>query len=321
RLRGVSTFGANTEPLVVIDGVIGGSLDTVDPNDIASIDILKDASAAAIYGSRGGSGVVLITTKSGRSGRFTVHYNGSIAAESVANTIDVMTAEEYRQVPGARDLGSSTDWLDVVTRTGTAQVHNISVGGGTASTNYRVSLNYRGGNGVGLKSGYDQLNARLNLSQRALNDRATFTLGLSTTSREAELGFSEAFNYAIIANPTMPIYDNTTTSETAGANYGGYAERDIFDFYNPLSLAEQGVNDKIESRLLMSLRAEYDFSDIVPGLTASAFYSQQRENDLMGAYVKKTAKRPGGQGRGLAGRATDERFNHLFETTVNYNKG
>src|SRR5690606_38888416 len=84
---------------------------------------------------------------------------------------------------------------------------------------------------------------------------------------------------------------------------------------------EQGVNDKTESRLLMSLRAEYDFSDVVPGLTASAFYSQQRENDMMGGYVKKTAKRPGGQGRGLAARATDARFNHLFETTLNYNKG
>ncbi|MDV3307475.1 MAG: TonB-dependent receptor [Cyclobacteriaceae bacterium] len=320
RLRGVSTFGANTEPLVVIDGVIGGSLDTVDPNDIASIDILKDASAAAIYGTRGGSGVVLVTTKSGRAGRMTVEYNGSVAAESIANTIDVMSADEYRQVPGARDLGSSTDWLDVVTRTGHAQVHNLSVGGGTGATNYRVSFNYRAEQGVGLRSGFDQINARLNLSQKALNDRATFTLGLSTTTKDAELGFSEAFNYAIIANPTMPIYDNTTDSPTAGANYGGYAERDIFDFYNPLSIVEQAVNDESQTRLLVSLRAEYDFSDIVEGLTASAFYSQQRENDWGGGYVKKTAKIPGGQGRGFAGRGTDIRFNHLFETTLNYNR-
>lgn len=321
RLRGVSTFGANTEPLVVIDGVIGGSLDTVDPNDIASIDILKDASAAAIYGSRGGSGVVLITTKSGRAGRVTVEYNASAAAESIANTIDVMSADEYRQVPGARDLGASTDWLDVVTRTGRAQVHNLSVGGGTQATTYRMSFNYRGEEGVGLMSGFDQLNARLNLTQRALNNRATFTLGLSTTSRDEEVGFSEAFNYAIISNPTMPIYDNTTDSPTAGANYGGYAERDIFDYYNPLSIAEQNFHDKTETRLLVSLRAEYDFSDIVEGLTASAFYSQQRETDAEGGYTKKTAKVPGGQGLGFAARGTEARFNHLFETTLNYNRG
>ena len=321
RLRGVSTFGANTEPLIVIDGVIGGSLDTVDPNDIASVDILKDASAAAIYGSRGGSGVVLITTKSGKAGRVSVEYNGSVAAESIANTIDVMSAEEYRQVPGARDLGSSTDWLDQVTRTGRAMVHNLSVGGGTPTTTYRVSFNYRGEEGVGKASGFDQLNARLNLSQKALNDRATFTFGLSTTSKDAELGFDEAFNYAIIANPTMPIYDNTTTSPTAGANYGGYAERDIFDFYNPLSIVEQTVNDKKETRFLVSLRAEYDFSDIVEGLTASAFYSQQRENDLAGAFARKTSKLGGGNGLGRAARGTEDRFNHLFETTLNYNKG
>src|SRR5690606_17059187 len=221
----------------------------------------------------------------------------------------------------ARDLGSSTDWLDLVTRTGVAQVHNLSVGGGTQSTNYRVSLNYRAQEGVGLNSGFDQLNARLNLTQRALNDRATFTFGLSTTSKDAQLGAPESFNYAIISNPTMPVYDNTTDSPTAGANYGGYAERDIFDYYNPLSIAEQLVNDKTETRFLMSLRAEYDFSDVVEGLSASAFYSQQRENDMFGGYIRKTAKIPGGQGRGLAGRATDARFNHLFETTVNYTKG
>ncbi|HEU5145291.1 MAG TPA: carboxypeptidase-like regulatory domain-containing protein, partial [Chryseosolibacter sp.] len=133
RLRGVSTFGANSEPLVVIDGVIGGSLNTVDPNDIASIDVLKDASAAAIYGSRGGSGVILVTTKSGKAGRVTVDYNGSYAIETVANTIEVMTAEEYLQVPGARDLGSNTDWLDLVTKQGNAMVHNLSLGGGTNS--------------------------------------------------------------------------------------------------------------------------------------------------------------------------------------------
>lgn len=321
RLRGVSTFGANTEPLIVIDGVIGGSLSTVDPNDIASIDVLKDASAAAIYGSRGGSGVVLITTKSGRAGRFSVEYNGSVATESIANTIDVMSAEEYLQIPSAQNLGSNTDWLDVVTRTGVAQVHNLSVGGGTQQTTYRVSFNYRGQQGVGKASGFDQLNARLNLTQKALNDRATFTLGLSTTSRDAELGFDEAFNYAIIANPTMPVYDNTTTSPTAGGNYGGYAERDIFDFYNPLSIVEQLVNDKKETRFLVSLRAEYDFSDVIDGLTGSAFYSQQRENDLGGVYARKTAKLGGSNGLGAAGRSTDQRFNHLFETTLNYHKG
>jgi TonB-dependent SusC/RagA subfamily outer membrane receptor len=126
RLRGIASFGANTEPLIVIDGVIGGSLNTVDPNDIASIDVLKDGSAAAIYGSRGGSGVILITTKSGKAGKMTVEYNGSFALEQVANTIDVMTADEYRQLPdqaSIRDFGANTDWFKEVTNDGNYQVH------------------------------------------------------------------------------------------------------------------------------------------------------------------------------------------------------
>jgi TonB-dependent starch-binding outer membrane protein SusC len=319
RLRGVSTFGANSEPLVVIDGVIGGSLSTVDPNDIASIDVLKDASAAAIYGSRGGSGVILVTTKSGKSGKVTVDYNGSYATESVARTIDVMSADEYRQVPGAIDLGSNTDWLDLVTQRGYAQVHNLSFSGGTASTTYRASINLRDTEGVGIGSGFTQLNARLNLSQKALKDRATFTLVLSTTSKYASYGSNAAFNYAIIANPTMPVYDNTTTSATAGARFGGYAERDIFDFFNPVSIAEQNTNDGTDTRLLMSLRAEYDFQDVISGLRSAVFYSQQREHDWRGGYRPKTSKF-GSPGLGNAYQNSTDRENQLFEWTLNYDK-
>lgn len=320
RLRGVGTIGANVEPLVVIDGVIGGSLSTVDPNDIASMDVLKDGSAAAIYGSRGGSGVILVTTKSGKSGRVMVDYNGSYAIENIANSIDVMSAEEYRQVPGHVDLGSNTDWLDVVTRQGTAMVHNLSLSGGTPQTTYRASVNVRNTEGIGIKSGFDQFNGRLNLSQKALKDRATFTLNFSSTQKDAQEGNTASFNYAMLANPTMPVYDNTLTSPTAGGAYGGYAERAIFDFFNPLSIVEQNERDKKQSSLLVSLRGEYDFSDFIDGLRASAFYSAQEEEDLYGASNKKTSKFGGRGGLGIAGRAVDKRYNELFETTVNYDK-
>ncbi len=320
RLRGVGTVGANVEPLVVIDGIIGGSLSTVDPNDIASIDVLKDGSAAAIYGSRGGSGVILVTTKSGKAGKVQVDYNGSYAIENVNNSIEVMSAEEYRQVPGHIDLGSSTDWLDVITRQGNAQVHNLALSGGSQSTTYRASLNIRNTNGVGLKSGFEQLNGRISITQKALKDRASFNVTLSSTTKDAQLGNAASFNYGILANPTMPVYDNTTTSPTAGARYGGYAERDIFDFFNPLSLVEQNERDEKETRQLASIRGEYDFSDLVEGLRFSMFYSAQRESDFFGFYNKKSAKFGGRNGLGFAGRGTDQRTNELFETTINYDK-
>lgn len=320
RLRGVGTIGANTEPLIVIDGVIGGSLNSIDPNDIASMDVLKDGSAAAIYGSRGGTGVILITTKSGKSGKVQVDYSGSVATESIARTVDFMDASEYRATTGSIDLGSSTDWLDVVTQNGNAMVHNISLSGGSKSTTYRTSFNYRGQNGIAINSGFDQINGRINLTQRALKDRATITMNFATTVRDAQYGFTESLRYAVIANPTMPVYDNTLTSPTHGGEFGGYAQRDIFDFFNPLAIAEQNSNDGKDSRLLASIRGEYDFSDFVEGLSASVFYSAQKESDIRGVYYTKTSKFRGYGRNGLAMRRTDQRNNELFETTINYAK-
>ncbi|MEL7428332.1 MAG: TonB-dependent receptor plug domain-containing protein, partial [Bacteroidota bacterium] len=115
RLRGLSTVGANTQPLIIIDGVPGADLTTVDPQDIASIDVLKDGSASAIYGTRGASGVILVTTKKGVAGNANIDYNGYVAFETVDRVVDVLTADEYRAFGGGTDLGSNTDWFDELT--------------------------------------------------------------------------------------------------------------------------------------------------------------------------------------------------------------
>ena len=322
RLRGIATFGANTEPLVVIDGIIGGNLNSVDPNDIASIDVLKDGSAAAIYGSRGGSGVILITTKTGKAGRFQVEYNGSAAVEDIGRTIKVMTADEYRQLSGAADFGSNTDWLDEVTELGNYQVHNLSLAGGQGGTSFRGSFNIRDANGIAINSGFNQLNGRFNLTQKALKDKATFTVNLSNTRKEAQYGFLESLRYAIISNPTMPVYDGalSTASPTGGGEYGGYAERGIFDYFNPVSIAEQNKNEGTDNTFIASLKAEYDFSDILPGIRASAFYSQQNLSEIRGQYYAKTSKWVGANRNGLGNKLTKQSFTELFETTINYDK-
>lgn len=313
RLRGISSIGENAEPLVVIDGVIGGSLSTVDPNDIESIDVLKDGSAAAIYGTRGSAGVILVTTKSGRSGRTVVEYNGSAAVENVARTIRVMTADEYRQVPNSIDLGGNTNWLDEVTRRGISHVHNLSLGGGNAATAYRVSVNSRNVEGVGINSGFNQINARLNLTQKALKDKAIFTTNISTTTVDRRFGNENSFRYAIVSNPTVPVRSQLPQD----APFGGYTERDIFDWFNPVSIAEQNIADGRDNRILASIRGEYNFTS---KLSAAVFYATQRETDWRGSYSPKTAKFGGGFGRnGLATIRNDERLNELFETTVNYN--
>nr|MBP8213611.1 TonB-dependent receptor plug domain-containing protein [Saprospiraceae bacterium] len=124
RMRGLSTVGANVEPLVVIDGVIGASLANIDPSDIESMDVLKDGSAAAIYGSRGSSGVILITTKKGsKKGGITLSYNGQVGASNIRRAVQIMDASEFKAA-GGTDLKNETDWIKEVTQTGINRVHN-----------------------------------------------------------------------------------------------------------------------------------------------------------------------------------------------------
>ncbi len=316
RLRGVSTIGANQEPLVVIDGIVGGSLDMVDPSDIASIDVLKDGSAAAIYGTRGSSGVILITTKTGKAGKARVDYNGSVSFDNVDRTMKFMTPSEYKAVTGAVNLGSEVDWLDEVTQTGVSQVHNLSMSGGGSGTTYRASVNFRDVNGMAINTGFQQINGRLNLTQSAFNDNGKFTVNLAHTNKKAQYGFKQVFRYAVLSNPTLPVMFDGTAGLT---DVGGYAERDIFDYWNPRSIAEQGINDGTDIRTVGQLRFDYDLNNLLSGLRIGLAYSQQHESDLRGQYFPSTLKfGDGSANSGNAQRSTEERTNQLFETTIDW---
>ncbi len=319
RLRGLSTVGANTSPLIVIDGVIGATLESVDPNDIASIDVLKDGSAAAIYGSRASSGVILITTKKGSRGSAKVEYNGYASAESIANQVETTSASEFARLRPQSDRGSETDWVDEVTRTGISHVHNLSMSGGIGSgTTYRASLNYRDIEGIGVVSGFEQLNGRLNLTQKALDDRLTFSANISATRRDANFGFNESFRYATLYNPTAPVRFPANSTNPLADKYGGYYQEENFDYFNPVALIEQGTNQGKTNDLLVSGRVDFE---LVQGLTASAFYSQLREAEQYREYYKKQAYFRGFNRNGLA-RGTDiDRNSQLFEATLNYSTG
>jgi TonB-dependent SusC/RagA subfamily outer membrane receptor len=146
RLRGLSTIGAGTSPLVVIDGQVGADLNSVDPNDIKSIDVLKDGSSAAIYGTRGSAGVIIVTTKTGVKGTSQVTYNGSVSVENAARLTKHMTAGEYRSfiktLGAGTDYGANTDWYKEITRPGISHQHNLSFSGGNEHTTYNASVNH-----------------------------------------------------------------------------------------------------------------------------------------------------------------------------------
>jgi TonB-dependent SusC/RagA subfamily outer membrane receptor len=209
RLRGLSTVGANTQPLVVVDGVIGASLENVDPNDIESMSVLKDGSAAAIYGTRGSSGVIIVTTKKGKKGTSVVEYNGYVTSEMVAKSTPVMNATEWRalsaELGAGTDFGFDTDWFKETTQNAITNVHNLSISGGAGSSSYRASVNYHDAQGVILNTGFQQLNGRINFTQKALNDRFTLDVNLGATDKTSQYGFADAFRYASVYNPTAPV--------------------------------------------------------------------------------------------------------------------
>lgn len=320
RLRGLNTVGANTGPLIVIDGVIGASLNNVDPNDIESMDVLKDGSAAAIYGTRGSSGVILVTTKKGRAGTSYVDYNGYVAIDMVAKTTDVMDAEQWRALnadvaaaglASGTDFGENTNWMEEISQQAYSHVHNLALSGGTEKTSYRASINYRDQKGVMLNTGRTQLNGRLNLTQKALDDKLTLTMNLSVTDIKAEYGFDDAVRYATIYNPTAPIRSDDPQFDI----YDGYFQQILYDYYNPIQILEQNSNDGQDRLSNISLRGAYE---VIPGLTVDAFYSLQNYSAIRGRYYDKNSYWVGRDRNGLANRNTNISSNQLFESTVNY---
>ena len=322
RLRGLSTVGANVSPLVVVDGVVGASLDNVDPNDIESINVLKDGSAAAIYGSRGSSGVIIVTTKGGKSGEVSLTYNGQLASASILNRIDVINPDEFRAAGGS-DLGGETDWTEAVTRNAISQIHNISASGGFGNTTFRVSANVRENEGIVINTGFEQFNSRANISTRALDDKLKVDFNASFTQRSSSFGESLVLKYATLFNPTAPIY--TEGSEyfpgNSGDAIGGYFETfGLFDSFNPVSIAEQHERTGERTELNYNLSVGYDFSDSFDVQFRAARQTSLNNNRR---YVPVTALLTGNAlsptRRGLAD-FNDNRYEFkLYEAFANYN--
>ena len=261
RLRGISTVGANVQPLVVIDGVIGASLKNIDPNDIQDINVLKDGSAAAIYGTRGSSGVIIVTTKKGSQGKVSLSYNGQLALAQRFNSVKILSPKEF-VAAGGTDLGSQTIWLDEITRGAITKIHNISASGGSDNTSYRVSTNLREVQGILNNTGFDQFNSRLNFSTKALNDKLSLDFSTSVTKRDADNGFPQALRYAIVANPTMPIYGKDSPYQFNSEQFGGYFESlGLFDSFNPVSMIEQNKNRGDSMELNYGLNIGFDLTD------------------------------------------------------------
>lgn len=275
RMRGVSSLSGSSTPLVLIDGV-AGSLSDVAPESIESIDVLKDASAAAIYGTRGANGVIIITTKTGvRDQKTTVSYAGYGSWASLAKKHKFMTADQVRKgMTNYTDRGHDTDWLDAVTRTAFTHNHDLQISGGNSKTTYAGNVSYRKAEGVILNTFNEEIKMNFDLSHWFFNDILRVHLNLLKGIHK-DSGFdagTAVYRQAIMRNPTEPIYDeNGLPYENLGITY----------YYNPVGLIEQYEGEvKSEwSRMAGDLTVEP-----IKGWQTKVFISTDRSNSHSASF-------------------------------------
>ena len=332
RLRGVTSLLSSSTPLILIDGV-PGQLNTVAPEDIESIDVLKDGSAAAIYGTRGTNGVILITTvkRKGGSQPASLSYSGYASVQEVAKKMDFLTAADYRRlisegvkgfnqnldptkpgyttVTGANDdWGASTDWFKEITQVPVSQTHDLTLQGGNGQTNYTASLNYRNWMGIFRRTNNEQLVGRININHSMYSGKLKFNFNAINRSQKNFVGpdYNWVYRQALIRNPTEPVKTET----------GDWYERDVYMYQNPVRLIDetQGERRTQETRLNGSVTLSP-----IRDLNFKLLVSGNKLNTLNGYSENFNYSSTNGR-RGYASRATRLIQNSLMEFTTDYSK-
>jgi len=318
-LRGIATLQGNAAPLILVDG-IPGDLSTVSPENIESIDVLKDASAAAIYGTRGANGVIIITTKTGHrgEGHSSISYNAYASASTFGKKADFMDAADVRKLikekaTGFTDGNASTDWVKEISRTGFTQNHNVTLNGGMQNTSYSADISYRNENGVIKESNSEDIRLNFNLTQSFLNNIAkinlNFTKGLhnNNNSNASDDGITNIYRQAVIRNPTSPVYNSD----------GSYNEElGTYQYYNPMAMIKENKGEyKSEwTRITANLTVEP-----VKGWQTNLMVSRNTSNSNNEYYHTKNYYTNAATGlNGEAGKSEDNSRSDYLEVTSKY---
>ncbi len=311
QVRGAASAKAGTEPLVVIDGVPGGDLTNINQQDIESISVLKDASSAAIYGTRGANGVIIVTTKKGiRSGdKVNVVYDSYVSSLSVARRPEVLSAEEFLAKGRDTDLGARTDWYDELIRKSPIENNQyLSVSSGSENTSYRASVNYRTAEGIDIATDRKEYGGRLNFNQKALDGLFEFSGNVANKYTDEKYTDYGAFNQAMQLNPTMPVYDPADPTKF----YLPYG----YDTWNPvakLRLDKNGAERKY-------LTADVSFKlNLFKNFNTQILLAQQVTDKDEHAFTPSTsADSRDGNYLGRAERKYEKWTDRTFEWIANY---
>ena len=314
RLRGTGSLSGNSEPLYVVDGVIGAPIENIAPEDIQTMDVLRDASSAAIYGSRGANGVIIITTKRGKAGATQVDYNGYVGTEMISQRPQLMNGAEFRAAAQKfnqpfTDGGADTDWLKVITRTAASQNHNLGVSGGSENFSYRASVGYLKQTGTVIGSSKDRLNARLNLDSKAMDGKLKIGFSVSTSQSDAVLQDDIALGLIYNMRPTDPVYNpDGTYFQLPGT----------FSNFNPLARLESNTRNEKLRDILGNVSLAYS---ITPDLTARISGTLRTQGNDFSRITRST---PGNllqvNGGNSAGRSYGDVNDQQLDFTMNYNK-
>ena len=317
-LRGASTLrtGAAMEPYYIVDGVPGVDLSLVATDDIESIDILRDATATAIYGSKAANGVIIVTTKHGKAGSAHVTYNGYMAVETVAKNLDLASAADLRAYAKkngfelANDMGADVDWQKEVERTGISHNHNLAVSGGNSRSGYNVSLNYLNHEGIIRTSELERFGARALAHSKVLKDHLQLSLGVNA-SQTTKKGI-EAQEHGVSVTDAMVYY--SPCQPVRGSDGSWTESTSTTQYYNPMSMINEDTNNVIYRRMQITGKGDLN---LCPDLSWSAQYSYMYDQNVLSEY--HSTKSQIVKTHGQATRSTYMNSKEVFETFGNYN--
>lgn len=325
-LRGASSLrpGEAMEPYYVIDGVPGVSLSLVSPDDIESIDVLRDASATAIYGSKAANGVIIVTTKKGnKNGHTNVSYSGYVAWDNTMKSLDMMSADQLLDFASNNNIDLSpyydvnnpanTNWQDEVLRTGFSHNHNVSINGGNEKTSYSASLNFLDREGVVRGTNMDRLNARSFVQTKALNDRLDLAFSVNASVRNSSSGPTGGSGESVL--DAMYYYSPLVPVKNADGSW--YRNTQISQNYNPVAMINEDRYDTKEKLLQGTAQATLH---IIDGLDWNLNLSYQNQQFIYSNYNSTQTQLPSVASRhGQADRSTLENIRKQMETYLNWN--
>ena len=318
-LRGTNTLSAGQGPLIIIDGVVGADISTINFQDVETIDVLKDGSAAAIYGTRGTNGVIIITTRRAAAGKTSVEYEGQVSTQTVLSRAIPMNAEQfaytvnnYKPAAAASIYGSDTDWFEAVTRTPFSHRHNLAIAGGSEKFSHRTTLNVEKNQGMLKSNNVDKYLFRTNICQSALEGWLDLDFNLSFARREYQNARTGIFRQAFMHNPTEPIYDPND------ADNGGYFTVGGMDYYNPVAMLNErtslsevnqvGVNGRVTLNILPIKGLKWD------NFVSYTSYDYENRDFKTRFYPGETGK------KGIAEISNSFSTDIQYESTLRYAK-